>query len=154
MQLVVNTARDGRTPLLPSGSGTFFARRLGELTGLALAGLAVIIGASLVTYSAADPSFNSASGAAPANLIGRPGAYGADLLLQWLGLAAGLLPLILGAWTWALLSHRGLTRKPLRFALAPLAVLLTAAGCASLAWPTGRLPAGRAELSAGSCCLS
>ena len=153
MQLVVNTARDGRTPLLPSGSGTFFARRLGELAGLALAGLAVIVGVSLVTYSAADPSFNSASGAAPANLIGRPGAYGADLLLQWLGLAAGLLPLILGAWAWALLSHRGLTRKPLRFALAPLAVLLTAAGCASLGvadWPA----AGGAGGAAGGILLS
>ena len=147
MQLVENTARDARTPLLPSGSGTFFARRLGEFAGLALSGLAVIVGASLVTYSAADPSFNSASGTAPANLIGRPGAYGADLLLQWLGLAAGLLPAVLGAWAWALLSHRGLTRRLVRFALAPLAVLLTAVGCASLGmadWPTAAGAGGAA----------
>ena len=140
-------------PLLPSGSGAFFARRLGELAGITLAGLAVVVGASLVTYSAADPSFNSANGAAPANLIGRPGAYGADLLLQWLGLAAGLLPLVLGAWAWALLSHRGLTRKPLRFALAPLSVLLTAVGCASLGladWPA----AGGAGGAAGGLLLS
>ena len=153
MQLVENTARDARTLLLPSGSGTFFARRLGELAGLVLAGLALVIGASLVTYSAADPSFNSASGTAPANLIGRPGAYGADLLLQWLGLAAGLLAPILGAWAWALFSHRGLTRKPLRFALAPLSILLTAVGCASLGvadWPA----AGGAVGAAGGLLLS
>ena len=147
MQLVANTARDGRTPILPSGSGTFFARRLGELAGLAVGGLAVVVGASLVTYSAADPSLNSASGTAPANLIGRPGAFGADLLLQWLGIGAGLLPLILGAWAWALVSHRGLTRRLLRFALAPLSILLTAVGTASLGvadWPTAAGAGGAA----------
>ena len=147
MQLVANTARDGRTPILPSGSGTFFARRLGELAGLAVGGLAVVVGASLVTYSAADPSFNSASDAGPANLIGRPGAFGADLLLQWLGIGTGLLPLILGAWAWALVSHRGLTRRLLRFALAPLSILLTAVGCASLGvadWPTAAGAGGAA----------
>ena len=145
--MVANTARDAHTPILPSGSGTFFARRLGELAGFVLAALAVIVGASLITYSAADPSFNSANGAAPANLIGRPGAHGADLLLQWLGLAAALLPLILGAWAWALLSHRGLNRRPLRFALAPLSVLLTAVGCASLGvadWPAAAGAGGAA----------
>ena len=145
--MVANTARDGRTPILPSGSGTFFARRLGELAGLAVGGLAVVVGASLVTYSAADPSLNSASGTAPANLIGRPGAFGADLLLQWLGIGAGLLPLILGAWAWALFSHRGLTRRLLRFAVAPLSILLTAVGCASLGmadWPTAAGAGGAA----------
>ena len=147
MQLVASTARDARTTVLPSGSGTFFARRLGELAGLTVGGLAVIVGAALVTYSAADPSFNSAGDAAPANLIGRPGAYGADLLLQWLGIGAALLPLILGAWAWALFSHRGLTRRLVRFALAPLAVLLTAVGCASLGladWPAAAGAGGAA----------
>ena len=147
MQLVASTARDARTTVLPSGSGTFFARRLGELAGLALGSLAVILGAALVTYSAADPSFNSAGDDAPANLIGRPGAYGADLLLQWLGIGAALLPLMLGAWAWALFSHRGLTRRLVRFALAPLAVLLTAVGCASLGladWPAAAGAGGAA----------
>ena len=136
--MVANTARAARTPLLPSGSGPFFARRLAELAGLALVALAVVIGAALLTYSAADPSFNSAAAGAPDNLIGLPGAYGADLLLQWLGIAAGLMSLILVAWAWALISHRGLSRRLLCFALAPLAVLLAAVGCASLgfaAWP-------------------
>ena len=145
--MVANTARDARTTVLPSGSGTFFARRLSELAGLALGGLAVIVGVSLVTYSAADPSFNSAGDAAPVNLIGRPGAYGADLLLQWLGIGAGLVPLILCAWAWALLSHRGVTRRLVRFALAPLSVLLTAVGCASLGladWPAAAGAGGAA----------
>ena len=147
MQLVASTARDARTTVLPSGSGTFFARRLGELAGLALGGLAAIVGAALVTYSAADPSLNSAGNAAPANLIGRPGAYGADLLLQWIGIGAALLPVILAAWAWALFSHRGLSRRLVRFALAPLAVLLTAVGCASLGladWPAAAGAGGAA----------
>ena len=145
--MVAGTARDARTTLLPSGSGPFFARRLSELAGLALCAIAVIVGAALATYSAADPSFNSAGDVAPANLIGRPGAYGADLLLQWLGIGAGLLPLILGAWAWALIGHRGLSRQLVRFAMAPLAVLLTAVGCASLGladWPAAAGAGGAA----------
>ena len=137
--MVATAAREARPPLLPTGSGPFFARRLSEFAGLALTALAAVIAVALVTYSAADPSFNSASGNVPANLIGRPGAYGADLLLQWLGIAAGLVPAILGAWAWALISHRGLSRRPVRFALAPLSALLAAIGCASLGvadWPT------------------
>ena len=145
--MVATTARDARTPLLPSGSGQFFARRLGELAGLALAVLAAVIAVALVSYSTADPSFNSAGNGTPANLIGRPGAYGADLLLQWLGLAAALVPAILAAWAWSLLSHRGLTRRLVRLILAPISVLLAAVGCASLGiadWPAAAGPGGAA----------
>ena len=137
--MVATTAREARTPLLPSGSGPFFARRLSELAGLALAALAAVIAVALVSYSAADPSFNSASSSTPANLIGRPGAYGADVLLQWLGLSAALVPAILAAWAWALFGHRGLNRRLIRFVLAPLSILLAAVGCASLGiadWPS------------------
>ena len=145
--MVATAARDARTPLLPSGSGPFFARRLSELAGLALIALAAVIAVALVSYSAVDPSFNSASSNASANLIGRPGAYGADLLLQWLGLAAALVPAILAAWAWSLLSHRGLNRRLVRFALAPLSILLAAVGCASLGiadWPTAAGAGGAA----------
>ena len=145
--MVATAEREARVPLLPTGSGPFFARRLSELGGLALGGLAAVLAVALVTYSAADPSFNSAGGGTPANLVGRTGAYGADLLLQWLGLAAALVPAILAAWAWALLSHRGLTRRLVRFALAPLSVLLAAVGCASLGiadWPAAAGAGGAA----------
>ena len=133
--------------VLPPGLGIFLARRLGEVAGLALVVLGGVIAAALVSYSAADPSFNSAGSGAPGNLMGRPGSYAADLLLQWLGLAAGLLPPILVAWAWALLSHRGLSPWPVRLALAPLAVLLAAVGCASIAvtdWPAAAGAGGAA----------
>ncbi len=145
--MAATAEREARVPLLPTGSGPFFARRLSELGGLALGGIAAVLAVALITYSAADPSFNSAGGGTPANLVGRPGAYGADLLLQWLGLAAALVPAILAAWAWALLSHRGLTRRLVRFALAPLSVLLAAVGCASLGiadWPAAAGAGGAA----------
>ena len=145
--MVATAAREARTPLLPSGSGPFFTRRLSELAGLALIALAGVIAVALVSHSAADPSFNSASSNVSANLIGRPGAYGADLLLQWLGLAAALVPAILAAWSWALLRHRGLNRRLVRFALAPLSILLAAVGGASLGiadWPTAAGAGGAA----------
>ena len=145
--MVATAAREARTPLLPSGSGPFFARRVSELAGLALTALAAVIAIALASYSVADPSFNSASSNASANLIGRPGAYGADLLLQWFGLATALLPAILAAWAWALLSHRGLNRRLVRFALAPLSILLAAVGGASVGiadWPTAAGAGGAA----------
>ena len=145
--LATAAEREARAPLLPSGSGPFFARRLSELAGLTLAALAAAMAVALITYSAADPSFNSASGGATANLIGRPGAYGADLLLQWLGLAAALPPFIFAAWAWALFSHRGLTRRLVRLVLAPLSVMLAAVGWASLGladWPAAAGAGGAA----------
>ncbi|MDP6360673.1 MAG: DNA translocase FtsK 4TM domain-containing protein, partial [Planctomycetota bacterium] len=47
-------------------------------------------GAALNTYSPADPSFNSATGAPVHNLLGAAGAHAADLALQVFGLAGGL----------------------------------------------------------------
>ena len=140
----------GATSLLPAGSGAFLARRLGETAGLALAVLAGVLGAALMTYSSADPSFNTAAEGEAANLIGRPGSYAADLLLQWLGLAAALPPLILAAWSWALLSHRGLSLPAARIALAPLAVLLAAVGCAALGAPGWPIAAGAGGVAGGA----
>ena len=50
----------GRARLLPSGTGTFFRRRLIEISGLAVFGLAVAILIACLTFDAADPSFNRA----------------------------------------------------------------------------------------------
>ena len=147
--MATNTVHTARTPLLPPGLGAFFARRLGEMVGLVLAILAGVVGAALITYSSADPSFNTATDGNADNLIGRPGSYAADLLLQWFGLAAGLLPLILAAWSWALLTHRGLSMRVARFTLAPLAILLAAIGCAELGAPGWPIAAGPGGVAGG-----
>jgi S-DNA-T family DNA segregation ATPase FtsK/SpoIIIE len=77
--------------------------RLNEAVGflLFLAGLAVSL--SLLSYSAADPSWNTATGAVRThNLLGLFGATWADFLLQVFGVSVFLLPVHLWAlgWKW------------------------------------------------------
>jgi len=73
-------------------------RRLNELLGFLLCVSALLLFLALASYSPLDPSFNSASvltGSRVArNWIGIVGAYGSDLLLQFFGVGAFLLPVI------------------------------------------------------------
>jgi len=72
-------------------------RRLNELVGFLLCVSALLLFLALVSYSALDPSFNSASvltGARSArNWVGIVGAVTADLALQAFGVGAFLLPI-------------------------------------------------------------
>jgi len=71
-------------------------RRLNELLGFLLCVSALLLFLALASYSPLDPSLNSASvltGSRVArNWVGIVGAYGADLLWQFLGVSAFLLP--------------------------------------------------------------
>ncbi|MFN0167927.1 MAG: DNA translocase FtsK [Bryobacteraceae bacterium] len=78
-------------------------KRLNEAVGVVLLAIAATFWLSLLTYDPRDPSWNTAAGGMRAqNLIGIIGSYVADLLLQSLGLAAFLLPVITLhlAWKW------------------------------------------------------
>jgi DNA segregation ATPase FtsK/SpoIIIE, S-DNA-T family len=72
-------------------------RRLNELLGFLLCISALLLFLALASYSPLDPSLNSASvltGSRVArNWVGIVGAYSADLLLQFFGIGAFLLPL-------------------------------------------------------------
>jgi DNA segregation ATPase FtsK/SpoIIIE, S-DNA-T family len=72
-------------------------RRLNELLGFLLCVSALLLFLALASYSPLDPSLNSASvltGSRVArNWIGIVGAFGADLLLQFFGIGAFLLPI-------------------------------------------------------------
>src|SRR5437763_6739039 len=72
-------------------------RRLNELLGFLLCVSALLLFLALASYSPLDPSLNSASvltGSRVArNWIGIVGAFGADLLLQFFGVGAFLLPI-------------------------------------------------------------
>jgi S-DNA-T family DNA segregation ATPase FtsK/SpoIIIE len=75
-------------------------RRLNEILGLTVLVGAVLLLLALASYTASDPSFDTVGGYAtgrPAhNWTGMVGAYVSDALLQVLGVAAFLLPVMLG----------------------------------------------------------
>ena len=117
------------------------SRRIAELCalGLGAAGLAMLL--ALATYSARDPSLNTATDRHAANLVGPVGAYLADLLLQGFGLAGTLPGLALLAWAWRVGSHRGLGSMAVRLAsllggMPVLAAMLAAIPARpGFAWP-------------------
>jgi len=82
-------------PFTPTGN-----RRLNELVGFLLLVSALLLFLALASYSPLDPSLNTAAAPLPsrpaANWIGVVGAFGSDLLLQVLGIAAFLLPMFVG----------------------------------------------------------
>src|SRR5216683_3793306 len=76
---------------LPAAIRDALARRLRELVGLGLIALSGVAAASLMTWSVQDPSLSHATSRAIRNIVGYPGAIGADLLMQILGLGAIML---------------------------------------------------------------
>ena len=84
--------RDTRPRLLPSGTGEFARRRAVEAASLLLVLLGALVLLAGVTFDAADPSLNRAVHSPVHNLLGLPGAYGADFALYSLGLAIFLVP--------------------------------------------------------------
>jgi S-DNA-T family DNA segregation ATPase FtsK/SpoIIIE len=77
-------------------------KRIHELVGLLLLSLGLIVLLSLASYHTLDPSWNTAAITRPANLIGYPGAWISDLLLQSVGIGAFLWPVVLFGlgWRW------------------------------------------------------
>jgi DNA segregation ATPase FtsK/SpoIIIE, S-DNA-T family len=128
---------------LPDAVRDALRRRLRELGGLALIGLAVLLSLALATWSVQDPSLSHATNAPVRNTLGVSGAIVADLLIQLLGVAALALVLPVAIWGWRLASHRPLQRERIRLVFWILAVLLAAACAAALprsaTWP---LPVG------------
>jgi len=128
---------------LPASIRDALGRRLRELTGLVLIGLSGAAAAALMTWSVLDPSLSHATSRAIHNVLGYPGAIGADLLMQILGLGAIMLILPVAIWGWRMLTHRPFDREAMRLACWILCTV-SAAGFASCwphnaAWP---LPAG------------
>ena len=128
--------RAPRGGLLPVGVQVFFRHRAFEAFGITLATGAVLLGLALVTYNAGDPSWNNAVRSTPHNLMGMPGAYASDLLLQTLGAAGGLVPILLLAWAWRMFAHQAMPRAWLKLTLAPFSLLFASAFAASFPPPS------------------
>src|SRR5213075_1816150 len=128
---------------LPASIREALARRLRELTGLGLIALSGVAVAALMTWSVQDPSLSHATSRPIRNILGYPGAIGADMLMQILGLGAIMLILPIAVWGWRMLTHRRFDREALRFGCWILSTVI-AAGFASCwshggGWP---LPTG------------
>src|ERR1700722_11127349 len=120
---------------LPATIREALARRLRELAGLGLLSLSGVAAAALMTWSVQDPSFSHATSRAIRNIVGYPGAIGADLLMQILGLGAIMLILPVAIRGWRMLTHRTFDREALRIACWILCTVISA-GFASC-WPHG-----------------
>ncbi|HEX5278573.1 MAG TPA: DNA translocase FtsK 4TM domain-containing protein [Micropepsaceae bacterium] len=107
---------------------------------LLLAGAALLL--AIAGYDATDPSFDVATGKAPANWLGQGGAYTADLLLRFWGLSSLALAAALSAAGWEMIA-RGERPRLLNWRMAALVVglLLCSAGLAALPG-FGAFPAG------------
>jgi len=128
---------------LPASIREALTRRLRELSGLGLIAVAGVAAAALMTWSVQDPSLSHATARAIHNIVGYPGAIGADLLMQIFGLGAIMLVLPIAVWGWRMLTHRNFDRLALRIACWILCLVISAgfASCwpRSGAWP---LPTG------------
>ncbi len=128
---------------LPTSMREALARRLRELMGLALIGASGVAAAALMTWSVQDPSLSHATSRAIHNIVGYPGAIGADLLMQILGLGAVMLILPVAVWGWRMLTHRPFDREALRTGCWILCTVIASGFVSCLphggAWP---LPTG------------
>src|SRR6202012_5352817 len=120
---------------LPAAMREALGRRLRECVGLGLIALSGVVAAAMMTWSVQDPSLSHATSRAIRNVVGYPGAIGADLLMQILGLGAIMLILPIAVWGWRMLTHRSFDREALRLGCCFLCKG-SAAGFASC-WPHG-----------------
>jgi DNA segregation ATPase FtsK/SpoIIIE, S-DNA-T family len=123
--------------------GAVLERRLREAAGVALLSLAMMGALALATWSVQDPSLSHATDAPVHNLLGRPGAVAADLMMQLFGLGSLALLLPIAVWGYRLLGHRPLSRERLRVFVWLFGAVLAAAFASCLPrsphWP---LPSG------------
>lgn len=102
-----------------------------------LVAFALFLTVSLASYNANDPSFNRASLGEVHNWGGATGAFLADPILQFLGIAAVIPIIVFASWGVKILTHRPARFLLLRFAILFLALSAAATLLAFLSPPEG-----------------
>src|SRR6185312_4906808 len=92
-------------------------KRAFEGAGAALVLTSLLVLLALLTYDPRDPSLDTAIDGPARNFLGHDGAYTADVLVQSLGLAAYLIPVVLLGWAFRLLLQRPLHALLKRFGM-------------------------------------
>ncbi|MFY0659137.1 MAG: DNA translocase FtsK [Shimia sp.] len=123
----------GRGPLLDSATQAAVEKRGKELIGIALIVVAVLLAATILSYSPTDPSWISVTDAPVENLLGRLGASIAAPLFIIVGWGSFGLPLILGVWGVRFAFHFGEERAQSRIIFAPIMLALAAIYASTLA---------------------
>jgi DNA segregation ATPase FtsK/SpoIIIE, S-DNA-T family len=130
---------DDPAPLLPASVRTRLQGGLWKLLGFLVLAACAALSASLLTWSAADPSLTRATSGGARNLLGPPGAILSDMLMQMLGLAGVFVLLPPLFWALRLLTAQPPSGLRGKMVLAPLAVLFLAGALSALpsasAWP-------------------
>ena len=132
-------ASDQVTAILPASARTFLSDRMSEFCGVALALVATFLLVAVISYQPGDPSLNSATNLAPANLLGHSGATIADILVQSFGYAAYLFIIGLLAWSWRIIRKQRLSLVGWRGVALIIATVTAGIGLSSLPvaddWP-------------------
>jgi S-DNA-T family DNA segregation ATPase FtsK/SpoIIIE len=129
---LLGIAGSHKTTILPEGGRDFLRRRLMELVGVSIAAVGVVLLMAVFTFNTNDPSLNHATGNPPTNLLGLPGAYVSDVLLQTFGLAIVLVPVALITWGVRMVRTHHLGFFGLRLSLLLLALLMMSVACVGL----------------------
>ncbi|HYD69045.1 DNA translocase FtsK [Azospirillum sp.] len=120
------SGRSERPPLLSPKARAFVVARARELGGFVLGCVGMLLFIVLGSYSSTDPSWNTATVGKTHNLLGVPGAYLADVLVQTLGWAAWLLAFVPIGWGLRLATQKNVRHPLIRLVLALWGVLLAA----------------------------
>ena len=136
----MNTAvRAQNVPFLPPAWAASLKRSAIFTAGFTVVMVCAALVLALMTYTASDPSLNTATSSTPENALGLTGAVFADAALQIAGLAAGLLILVVAAWGVRLMRGEFVSWLWLRTVAGVAAMLLLATGLEGLpapdAWP-------------------
>ncbi|HEX9917723.1 MAG TPA: DNA translocase FtsK 4TM domain-containing protein, partial [Pyrinomonadaceae bacterium] len=141
---MATTQTDTRTHQLPLQSPQRNSRR-NEIIAIALFALGLMLTLCLVFFNPNDPSLNSAGQDETRNLVGPIGAYVSDAMLQTVGLASYLLPLLLFLAAWRRFRTRRIHAPVTRIAGLLTLLISAAAILALLGMPLlfdGRVSAG------------
>ncbi len=108
--LVRSRSRKKNSALLPPSLYEGMLRFARIFGGGIIIAAALGVALALLSYSPRDPSWNTALASSTDihNVCGIWGAYGADILWQYVGYGGALLPLIIAAWGWRVASDGGL----------------------------------------------
>jgi S-DNA-T family DNA segregation ATPase FtsK/SpoIIIE len=125
-----------------------------EITALAWLALGMYLLLCLISFSNADPSFNNNLDPEQIrNLGGVVGAHLADILYQFIGLPALLLPAMALFLAWRLLRGRGIKLRPYKV-ISFIIFIISSAGVLALRLHSVYLGGEKISEAWGACCIT